>query len=173
MCLSGKSFMRAARSPKTAFHRKPLARKSHQRHINDMQTLSSLGPQTIIHLAAAISAVVLGPFALWARLSGKQRPQLHRAFGYAWVTLMLITSVSAIFIHSYFPMWGRFSWIHLLIPVTLASLFAAFWFLAKGNIQAHKFTMLSLYVNACLITGALTLLPGRYLNQLISPWILH
>lgn len=132
-----------------------------------MQTLSSLSPQIIIHLAAAISATVLGPFALWARLSGKQRPKLHRAFGYAWVTLMLATAITAIFIKSSFAFWLHFSWIHLLIPVTLISLFFAFWFLVKGKIQAHKFTMISLYVNACLITGALTLLPGRFLGQFI------
>ncbi len=132
-----------------------------------MQTLSSLSPQIIIHLFAALAAVALGPFALWARLAGQQRPKLHRAFGYAWVTLMLITSFSALFIPSHFPQWGRFSWIHLLIPVTLISLFFAFWFLAKGNIKAHKFTMISLYINACVITGALTLLPGRFLGQFI------
>jgi uncharacterized membrane protein len=132
-----------------------------------MQTLSSLPPQLIIHLAAALSATVLGPFALWARLSGKQHPKLHRAFGYAWVTMMLITAISAIFIKSNFPMWGQFSWIHLLIPVTLVSLFGAFWFLAKGQIKAHKYTMTSLYISACVITGALTLLPGRFLGQLV------
>jgi uncharacterized membrane protein len=132
-----------------------------------MQTLSSLSPQIIVHLFAALGALVLGPFALWARLSGKQRPKLHRAFGYAWVTLMLATALSAIFIHSHFPAWWRFSWIHALIPVTLVSLFLAFWFLAKGNIKAHKYTMLSLYISACLITGALTLLPGRFLAQFI------
>ncbi len=132
-----------------------------------MQTLSSLSPQIIIHLAAAISAVVLGPLAFWARLSSKQRPKLHRAFGYAWITVMLITAITALFIKSRFPFWLHFSWIHLLIPVTLISLFGAFRFLAKGNIKAHKFTMLSLYINACLITGALTLLPGRFLGQFV------
>lgn len=132
-----------------------------------MQTMSHLSPQIIIHLGAALSATILGPFALWARLSGKQHPKLHRAFGYAWVTMMLSTAISAIFIQSRFAIWLHFSWIHLLIPVTLASLFGAFWFLAKRNIKAHKFTMLNLYISACLITGALTLLPGRLLGQLL------
>lgn len=170
MCLSSKSRLNALQGSKASFRRKQLAAMLHARQSSDMQTLSSLSPQLIIHMAAALAATVIGPLALWARWR-KPLPKLHRAFGYAWVTLILITSVSAIFIHSHFPMWWRFSWIHLLIPVTLISLFAAFWFLAKGNIKRHKFTMLSLYVNACLITGAFTLLPGRYLNQLISPWI--
>lgn len=131
-----------------------------------MQTFSSLPPQLIIHLAAALSATLLGPLALWARWR-TQRPKLHRAFGYAWVTMMLVTALSAIFIKSSFAFWLHFSWIHLLIPVTLVSLFGAFWFLARGRIQAHKFTMISLYINACVITGALTLLPGRFLGRFV------
>jgi uncharacterized membrane protein len=132
-----------------------------------MQTLSSLSPQIIIHLAAALSAAVLGPFALWARLSGKQRPKLHRAFGYAWVTMMLITAISALFIKSRFAFWLHFSWIHLLIPATLFGLFGAFWFLAKGNITGHRKTMLGLYFGACIGAGVFTLLPHRFLGQLV------
>ena len=138
-----------------------------QEHIRAMQALSSLSPQVIIHLAAAIAAVVIGPFALWARLSGKQHPKLHRAFGYAWVTLMLITAASAAFIHSHFPQWWRFSWIHLFIPATLIGLFGAFWHLWKGNIQGHRKAMLGLYIGACLGAGVFTLLPGRFLGQFV------
>jgi uncharacterized membrane protein len=132
-----------------------------------MQTLASLSPQVIVHIFAALGALVLGPFALWARLSGKQRPKLHRAFGYAWVTLMLITALSALFIHSHFPQWWRFSWIHLFVPSTLMGLFFAFWFLVKGNINGHRKSMLGLYFGACVGAGAFTLLPGRFLGQLL------
>jgi uncharacterized membrane protein len=132
-----------------------------------MQTLSSLSPQIIIHLAAALSATVLGPFALWARLSGKQRPKLHRAFGYAWVTVMVMAAISAAFIPSRFPMWLHFSWIHLLIPLTLLGLIGAFWFLAQGNLRGHRKTMTSLYIGACLVAGIFTLLPHRFLGQII------
>jgi uncharacterized membrane protein len=133
-----------------------------------MQSLSSLSPALIIHLFAALGALVLGPLALWARLLGRQRPRLHRAFGYAWVTLMIITAVSALFISSVFSWnWAGFSFIHLLIPVTLLSLVASFWALARGNIRAHRYGMISLYVNACLIAGAFTLLPGRFLGQVV------
>lgn len=132
-----------------------------------MQTLSSLSPQVIIHLAAALSAAVIGPFALWARLSSQLRPKLHRALGYAWVTMMLVTAISAAFIHSHFPQWWRFSWIHLFIPATLIGLFAAFWFLAKGNIAAHRKAMVRLYFGACLGAGVFTLLPGRFLGQFV------
>ena len=119
-------------------------------------------------MTCALSAVALGPVALWARLARVQRPRLHRAFGYAWVTLMLMTAVSAIFIRDYgLPNIAGYTPIHVLVPVTLLSLFFAFRFLLRGNIVAHRSTMIFTYVGACLIAGAFTLLPGRYLGQLV------
>jgi uncharacterized membrane protein len=157
----------AFHSTNPAFHRKPLAAQLANQHSSGMQTLSSLPPQTLIHLFAAIAATVIGPLAIWARLSGKHRPKLHRAFGYAWVTLMLITAISAAFINSHFPMWWRFSLIHLFIPATLIGLVIAFWFLAKGNLRGHRLTMIQLYIGACLIAGAFTLQPNRFLGRLL------
>lgn len=127
-----------------------------------------LTPLIAIHLTAALGAVATGPVALWARKGRQQRPQLHRAFGYAWVTLMLITAVSALFIRDFrLPNLGGYTPIHLLVPLTLMSLASAFVFLARGNIAAHRKTMQTLYVNACLVAGGFTLLPGRYLGQLV------
>jgi len=126
-----------------------------------------------IHMSAAILAVAIGPVALWARKGTTQRPRLHRAFGYAWVTLMLVAAVSAIFIRDYrLPNIEGFTPIHLLIPVTLGTLFAAFWFLLRGNINGHRKSMQRLYIGACLVAGAFTLLPGRYLGQLVwDQWL--
>lgn len=127
-----------------------------------------LTPLIAIHMTAAIAAVATGPIALWARKGREQRPKLHRAFGYAWVTLMVVTAVSAIFIRgSALPNLAGFTPIHLLVPVTLGMLFAAFWFLARGNIAGHRKTMQNLYLGACVVAGMFTLLPGRYLGQLL------
>jgi uncharacterized membrane protein len=128
--------------------------------------MTNITPLLAVHVTAALSAVVLGPFALWARLGMTQRPKLHRAFGYAWVTMMVLTAITALFLRSTIPFqMGGFSPIHLLIPVTLFSIFGAFWYLAKGNIRMHKKTMLNLYFWACIFTGALTLLPGRLMHH--------
>ncbi|MCY7306783.1 MAG: DUF2306 domain-containing protein [Rhodoferax sp.] len=126
-----------------------------------------------IHMSAAILAVAIGPVALWARRGTTQRPRVHRAFGYAWVTLMLVAAVSAIFIRDYrLPNIEGFTPIHLLIPVTLGTLFTAFWFLLRGNINGHRKSMQRLYIGACLVAGAFTLLPGRYLGQLVwGQWL--
>jgi uncharacterized membrane protein len=131
--------------------------------------MNTLTPLLAVHITAALSAVVLGPFALWARLGGRQRPKLHRAFGYAWVTMMLVTATSAIFIKAgtNLPQWMGYSPIHILIVVTYGGLFCAFWFLAKGNILGHKITMVNTYFGACIVAGAFTLLPGRFMHTLV------
>ena len=127
-----------------------------------------LNPTIAIHMSAAIAALVIGPVVLWARLGKHIRPWLHRALGYAWTTLMLVAAISAIFIRDFnLPnIWGSTP-IHALIPVTLVSLFFAFRSLARREFEAHKQTMQYLYISACVVAGAFTLLPSRYLGQLI------
>ncbi len=132
-----------------------------------------LTPVIAIHMTAALGALVTGPVALWARQGATQRPRLHRAFGYAWVTLMLATAISALFIRDFsLPNIGGYTPIHLLVPVTFAGLFGAFWFLAKKNIEGHRKTMRNLYFQACVGAGVFTLLPSRYLGQLVwGQWL--
>ena len=138
-----------------------------------------LTPLIAIHMTAALAAVAIGPLALWARRGHasrqphSQRPRLHRAAGYAWVTLMLITALSDIFISDpALPNIAGFSAIHLLIPIVLGALFLAFRQLLRGNVKGHRITMLSLYISGCLIAGAFTLAPGRFLGQLVwGQWL--
>ena len=128
--------------------------------------MHTLTPLIAVHASAAIAATVIGPFALWARLGLRQRPRLHRALGYAWVTLMIVTAVSAIFIRNgSLALVAGFSPIHLLIPVVLFGLFGAFWFLFRGNVSGHRKTMVNLYLGSCVIAGVFTLLPGRLLGH--------
>jgi uncharacterized membrane protein len=131
---------------------------------------AALTPLIAVHATAAIAATLVGPFAIWARKARTQRPRLHRAAGYAWVTLMLITAISAIFISDpVFPRWVLgsmgFSAIHLLIPVTLGMMGLAFWFLFRGNLRGHRLSMVNLYLGACLVAGFFTLAPNRLLGQ--------
>lgn len=127
-----------------------------------------LTPVIAVHMTAAIGATLTGPVALWARRGRHQRPRLHRAFGYAWVTLMLVTAISAVFIRDRsMPNLAGYTPIHLLVPLTLAGLFGAFWKLAHGNVAGHKALMQRLYVAACIVAGGFTLLPSRYLGQLL------
>lgn len=125
-------------------------------------------PVIAVHMTAAVGAIVTGPVALWARKGAQQRPRLHRAFGYAWVTLILATAISAMFILDRgMPNIAGFTPIHLLVPVTFGGLFAAFYALAKGNIARHRLAMQMLYVAACVLAGAFTFLPERLVGHFV------
>ncbi|MGE0351046.1 DUF2306 domain-containing protein [Hydrogenophaga sp.] len=133
-----------------------------------------LTPLIAVHMTAAIAAIAIGPIALWARRGHaaghplRQRPRLHRAAGYAWVTLMLVTAISAIFIRDFrLPNIAGYTPIHLLVPIVFGSLFFSFRYLLRGNLNAHRRLMVWLYVSACLVAGAFTLLPNRYLGNLL------
>ena len=135
----------------------------------------TLTPLIAVHATAAIAALLIGPVALWARRgpATHHHPRLHRAAGYAWVTLMLLTALSAVFIRgNQLPGFAGFSAIHLLVPITLGTLFIAFRHLLRGRIARHRNAMVSLYIASCLIAGAFTLLPQRYLGHLLwSQWL--
>lgn len=87
----------------------------------------------------------------------------HRLFGYAWALLMAGTAFTAVFMHQT-RLWGSYSPIHLLIPVTLVSLFLASKAARQGDINRHKVLMISLFALALVVTGLFTLLPGRVMN---------
>lgn len=96
-----------------------------------------LTPLIAVHMTAALTAVAVGPLALWARKGATQRPKLHWAFGYAWVTMMLVTAVSAIFIRDFSLVnIAGYTPIHLFVPLTLYSLFRAFKVWPKATLQA-------------------------------------
>jgi len=132
-----------------------------------------LTPLIAVHMSAALGALLLGPVAIWARKGATQRPRLHRAFGYGFATLMLAAAISACFIRDYgLPNVQGFTPIHLLIPVTILGLFNGFHALYRGHLARHRKGMVSLYLGACVTAGAFTLLPGRYLGQLIwGQWL--
>jgi uncharacterized membrane protein len=108
--------------------------------------------------------LLLGPAALWARKGSRS----HRGFGYAWVTVMVGTAVSAFFLRSTgtFQLFG-FSPIHVLGVVALAGLVGAILAIARRNVQAHRQFMQRTYLGACLGAGLFMLLPGRYLGDLL------
>ena len=125
-------------------------------------------PTIAIHMSAALGALLIGPWVLWSRLGTTLHPRLHRALGYAWVTLMLAGSITAIFIRdTRLPnVWG-YTPIHLLIPVTLVGLYVAIHAVMHRAYDVHRKTMQSLYWLACVIPGVFTLLPGRLLGKIV------
>jgi len=133
----------------------------------------SLTPVIALHLSAALAAVLIGPFALWARLGRTVRPRWHRVLGYGWLTCMVITVLSALFIRSHdLPNIAGYTPLHLLVPATAFLLYRGLLAVMRGDIALHRRTMQRVYIGACLVAGAFTLLPSRYLGQLIwGQWL--
>ena len=127
-------------------------------------SLASLSPVVVVHLVLAVAALVLGPIALNLRKGSRG----HRAIGYAWVTLMIGAALSSVFIRDFrLPNLAGYTPIHILVPVSLLGLFGAFRKLAQGDIAGHRKLMRNVYFGACVVAGAFTLLPSRYLGQLV------
>ena len=132
-----------------------------------------LTPVIAVHMTSALAALAVGPVVIWARRGHTIRPTWHRSLGYAWVALMLTAALSALFIRDFaLPNVLGYTPIHLLVVLTLSSLTGAFHALAKGNVTLHRKLMQNLYYSACVGAGAFTLLPSRYLGQLVwGQWL--
>lgn len=126
-----------------------------------------------VHMTAALSAVAIGPVALWARLGGTVRPRWHRAAGYAWTTCMVTTLISAIFIRDFtLPNIGGYTPIHLLIVYSAINISKGFLALKHRHWDRHRAYMQQTYLLACVVTGIFTLLPTRYLGRLVwGEWL--
>lgn len=114
-------------------------------------------PMILIHLGAALAALVLG-IAVFLRRKGNFA---HRVLGRAWVGLMLVTAISTYWIRG----GGTFSWIHGLSVISLVALSFAVYFAMTGNIQRHQRIMKGVFSGGLVVAGAFTLLPARLLGQ--------
>ena len=96
-----------------------------------------LTPTIAVHMTFALSAVFLGPMALWTRLGAAVKPRWQRAFGYAWVTCMLGAALSGLLIRDdHLPNIAGYTPIHILVPVTLFSLWRSFRYLAQSSFRS-------------------------------------
>ena len=118
----------------------------------------------LLHVAAALLSVVLGPVAIFRR----SRDIVHRLAGRVWVASMAVTAGSSFWI-SEDPMIGPFSIIHVLSVVTLAGLVSAVRAIRAGDVAKHGATMRALYAQALMLAGAFTFFPGRRMSRAFFP----
>ena len=110
-----------------------------------------------IHVATVVPAVPLGAYLLLTRKGTKR----HKQLGKVWVGLMVATATSAIFIKS----GGSFSFIHICVPMTLISSYKIVATARRGDMQGHRYEVVTLYLGALMIPGIFSMaLPGRLLN---------
>ena len=125
----------------------------------NLAPLLTASPAIQIHAYAAMSAFALGV----VQLAAPKGTLPHRTLGWVWVTLMLIVSVSAFFIHQ-LRLWGQWSPIHLLAIFTLVMLPVAVTAAHRHDVKRHSRTMIGIFVGALLLAGLFTFVPGRIMH---------
>ncbi len=113
----------------------------------------------VVHLASAVSALVLGA-AMLARPKGTQT---HRQLGRVWVALAGTAALTSFGIRG-LGKDGGYSAIHLLSVWTLISLACAVYFIRRGRVRSHRYFMIGTYVGL-IGAGLGALAPGRMIAR--------
>jgi uncharacterized membrane protein len=124
--------------------------------------LLNASPTIQIHAFAAMAAFVVG----LVQLGRPKGTFTHRTIGWLWVSLMLIVSVTAFFIHT-IRMWGPWSPIHLLAIFTLVMLPIGVLAAHRHAVERHRLTMIGIFAGALVIAGLFTLVPGRIMHAVV------
>ncbi len=121
-------------------------------------------PLVFFHLITAFGALITG-IVILARRKGTFD---HRLLGWSWVVLMASTAVASAFLRSYtMPNIAGVTPIHLF-TLTVAILLPRGIVLARqGKIVAHRKVMQGLFIGGCALAGMFTLLPSRFLGELL------
>ena len=119
---------------------------------------------TQIHVVLALVAVVSG-FAVFAIRKGMRA---HRMLGRVWIGAMVIVALSSFFIHG-LRVWGPFSPLHLLSVHTMATVVFAIVMVRRGNIRAHKLSLIGLFLGGVIGAGLLTLSRGLLMSRILFP----
>ena len=118
-------------------------------------------PVTQIHAAAAVLALLSGTLVLGLA----KGTRTHLALGRVFVVAILATAISSFWITGLGP--GRFSPIHILSIVTLATIPLAILARRRGDIKTHAAGMVLNYAGLA-IASAFTFAPGRVMHQVVA-----
>lgn len=130
-----------------------------------LEPLLHASPAILVHVATVVPAAVIATYLIF--VSRKGAP-LHRALGYIYLSLMTITAVTTLWIHSLMPKgpFFGFSPVHLLIPLVLFGVYGAFRAARAHDVPRHRRAMLGVYFGGILVAGGLTFLPGRIMHEI-------
>jgi uncharacterized membrane protein len=64
-------------------------------------------------------------------------------------------------------LFDHFGFIHLLSVLVLYSVPSAYFAIKAGDVKKHKLNMIGLYIGGMVVAGGFTLVPGRFLGDLI------
>ena len=124
--------------------------------------LLDAAPAIPVHAFAAMAAFALGLL----QFAAPKGTLPHRTLGGIWVGLMFVVAISSFFIHE-LKVWSAWSPIHLLSIFTLMMLPLGVWRAQHHQVQAHRWTMISIFIGALVIAGLFTLVPGRIMHAVV------
>jgi uncharacterized membrane protein len=114
-----------------------------------------------LHLAAVAAAILVGAIQLM-RPTGDRA---HRLVGWIWLSFIMATALSALFIHAPvgLPSIAGVGVLHIFSAIVLVSAPLAVIAVRRGAIRRHAATMSSLYTGGLGVAGLFAFLPGRLL----------
>ncbi|MFP2997960.1 DUF2306 domain-containing protein [Spongiivirga sp. MCCC 1A20706] len=112
-----------------------------------------------------LPCVILGA----ALLIMRKGTTIHKSLGRVYMVLMLITAFITLFMPAEVgpQLLNHFGWIHSFSFLTLYTVPTAYFAIRKGQVKKHQRKMVLLYFGAIIIAGGFTLVPGRYLHQVL------
>tara|TARA_B110000503_G_scaffold139832_1_gene229179 strand:+ start:1294 stop:1608 length:315 start_codon:yes stop_codon:yes gene_type:complete len=99
----------------------------------------------------------------------KKGTRPHKFLGRIYMVLMLFTASVTLFMSAQVgpTLFDHFGFIHLLSLLVLYSVPSAYFAIKAGDVKTHKTAMVGLYIGGMLVAGGFTLVPGRFLGDLI------
>lgn len=132
-------------------------------------TLFQTRPLIAVHLVAALLALLVGAVVMVRRKGTFS----HKTLGWMFVTLMGSTALASAFIRDYhFPNIAGYTPIHFFTAFTAIYLPIGVWRIRHGNVAGHRGVMRGLFFGGCVVAGIFTLMPGRFLGDLLwKQWL--
>ena len=120
---------------------------------------------SFVHLSTIGPAFLIGTYIMLTKKGSGQ----HRFLGRIYMVLMLFTASVTLFMSAQVgpTLFNHFGFIHLLSVLVLYSVPSAYFAIKAGDVKKHKFRMIALYVGGMLVAGGFTLVPGRFLGDLL------
>ena len=119
-----------------------------------------------VHLYTIAPCLPLGFYLIVISAKGSV---LHKKIGSIYMALIFFSSIVSLFLKAYVgpTFLNHFGWIHLLSFLTIWTVPRSLIAVKKGNIKRHKSSMKLLYWIGLILAGLFTLMPGRYLREVL------
>tara|TARA_B110000211_G_C14042217_1_gene537261 strand:- start:172 stop:570 length:399 start_codon:yes stop_codon:yes gene_type:complete len=120
---------------------------------------------SFVHLSTIGPAFLIGTYIMLTKKGSGQ----HKFLGRIYMVLMLFTASVTLFMSAQVgpKLVDHFGFIHLLSVLVLYSVPSAYFAIKAGDVNKHKRHMIALYVGGMLVAGGFTLVPGRFLGDLL------